>query len=171
MFLTKIDNIEGDDYRAHQAVTALFEKQRVLFQRKGYEIIILSEKPQPSSEDVSALLGHLQVGQKFLFRLRINPTVTCKVDEKKKRMGLPAAQIAPWLEAQFAKYGFTADYVTRPEGIRRSIKGAQTVSLLSVLVSGVLTIQEPEKLRAALCNGIGHGKGFGFGLLNVFDVL
>jgi len=171
VFLTRIDDIEGDDYRAHQAVAALCEKQRVLFQRKGHNIVILSEKPQRGSEDVSDLLDNLRVGGKFLFRLRINPTITINVGGKNKRIGLPAVRIDAWLNAQFTKNGFSAEYITRSEGVRRSIKGAQTISLLSVLVSGVLTVQEPVSLRSAICNGIGHGKGFGFGLLNVFDVL
>jgi len=171
VFLTRIDDVDGDDYRAHQHVMALFEKQRVLFQRKGHEILVLSKKPRPDSEDVSGITDSATEGQRFLFRLRVNPAVTRFLDGKNRRVGMPAEKIEPWLDALFAKHGFAADYVTRREGLRLSRKGENSISLLSVLAIGVLTVKDTGKFRAAVSNGIGHGKGLGFGLLNIFDVM
>ncbi len=44
-----------------------------------------------------------------------------------------------------------------------------TISLFSVLVNGVLVVTDADLFRKAVEKGIGHGKGLGFGFLNIFD--
>ena len=41
--------------------------------------------------------------------------------------------------------------------------------LFSVLVNGVLVVTDADLFRKAVEKGIGHGKGLGFGFLNIFD--
>jgi CRISPR system Cascade subunit CasE len=38
---------------------------------------------------------------------------------------------------------------------------------MSVQFDGILRVSDPDKLHAAIENGIGSGKGFGFGLLSL----
>lgn len=171
MFLTRIDDVSGDDYKAHQRVRELFESQKVLFQRKGHEIVVLSEAAVSESQDVSQILGRIVAGEKMLFRLRVNACVTKFIDGKNRRVGLPANGIDAWLRSIFAKNGFKADFVHRNEGIRRSAKGKSSISVSSVVATGVLTVEDAGKCRTAIVTGIGHAKGLGFGFLNVFDVM
>lgn len=37
----------------------------------------------------------------------------------------------------------------------------------SILFSGTLIVQDPEKFKKTIENGIGSAKGFGFGLLSI----
>ena len=171
MYLTRIDDIQGDDYEAHQHVRKFFEKQKVLFQRKGHEIVVFSEKPVKGSEDVRTTLYEIEVGSKLLFKLRVNACVTKFVDGKNRRVALPRGGIREWLEKTFEKHGFTADFVYHNEGIRRSLKGATQISLSCVMATGILTVTDPERLKSAVRTGIGHAKGLGCGFLNVFDVM
>lgn len=171
MFLTRIDDVAGDDYEAHRQVCRCFEAQKVLFQRKGHEIIVLSERPVAASEDVDPLLRRMAPGDKMLFRLRVNACITKCVNGKGRRLALPPGRIEDWLNALFPKHGFHADFVFRNEGRRRSKKGSLLISIASVVATGVLTVEDDEKCRRAICSGIGHAKGLGFGLLNVFDAL
>ena len=42
-----------------------------------------------------------------------------------------------------------------------------TLKLAAVQFDGLLEVAEPDRLRAAVRQGIGSGKGFGFGLLSL----
>lgn len=169
MYLTELDELIGDDYEVHVKLSEIFDGQRVLFQRRGNQLVVLSKKPIAVSNDVSGILKTIKTGSEFLFVLRINPVVTRFINGKNRRIALEPSSIKPWLDQIFSKHGFTADVAFKIEGIRRSKKGSYTISLLSVLVNGILVVSDPVQFRKSLERGIGHGKGLGFGFLNIFD--
>ena len=58
-----------------------------------------------------------------------------------------------------------------PEGVHHGRKTDGTsrhdLAFFSVLFEGILEVAEPSRLQETLAEGIGSGKGFGFGLLSL----
>lgn len=170
MFLSELDDPLGDDYAAHKFLAALFHEQRILFQRRSQSVFVLSKKPlDGGSRNVIPILAAAKSGDEFLFVVRLNPVVTKFLEGKNRRVPVEAHKIRVWLEVVFSRYGFTAEFTFRLEGLRRSAKDHGTISLFSVLVNGILVVTDADLFRKAVEKGIGHGKGLGFGLLNIFD--
>jgi CRISPR system Cascade subunit CasE len=134
-------------------------------------------------------LDTLKTGQAFRFRLRANP---CKTMQG-KRVGLvhPDAQQA-WLARKGEQHGFllpesaTPDYfdfmqspkarayhdvrIAHEQLLKGTQHGGNAIRVYSALFEGRLTVTDPERFRAALETGIGHGKVMGLGLLSVIPV-
>jgi len=109
-------------------------------------------------------------GQRLAFRLRANPTV--KRDGKRRGLCSAEEQRA-WLERKAQESGFVvlAADVMR-EGavggeIHRSEEETHALRLLAVRFDGLLQVGDPPRFLAALQQGIGSGKGLGFGLLSL----
>jgi len=104
-------------------------------------------------------------GQLLRFRLYANPTVT----RAGKRLGLyREEEQRRWIKERLKDRGarLLSVLISQREK-RRFTKKGQTVTLAVARFDGVLSVTEPEKLRQALAQGIGHGKAFGLGLLSV----
>ena len=170
MYLTEVDDPLGDDYAVHKFLSKLFHEQKILFQRRVQRVLVLSKKPlEGGSRNVTPILAPVKSGDEFLFVVRLNPVVTKFLDGKNRRVPIDAQKIRAWLESIFSRNGFTTEFTFRTEGMRRSVKDYGTISLFSVLVSGVLVVTDTDLFRKAVEKGIGHGKGLGFGFLNIFD--
>lgn len=170
MYLTELDDPIGDDYAAHKVLSELFHEQRILFQRRSQRVLVLSKEPlDDRGRNILPILSEVKPGDEFLFVVRLNPVVTKFLDGKNRRVPIEGQKIRPWLESVFSKNGFTAEFTFRTEGMRGSRKGQGNISLFSVLVNGVLTVTDSDLFRKAVNKGIGHGKGLGFGFLNIFD--
>lgn len=170
MYLTEINDIEGDDYAAHKHLAAIFHNQKILFQRRGRKALVLSREPaNGTGRDVGPILERLKPGDQFLFVARLNPVAERQIEGRSRRVGLEENKIRPWLEQMFRKNGFAAEFTFTMEGTRRSEKGAECISLFSVLVNGVLIVEDAALFLNAIEKGIGHGRGLGFGFLNIFD--
>lgn len=112
----------------------------------------------------------------YHFRLRANPTVTKRAeregsarDQKPKRFGLYSADAqAQWLAAQGERSGFWPKRfeITHSERLRAR-KGGSSVTLSVATFEGVLRVTGPDRFRAVLTDGLGHGKAFGLGLLSL----
>lgn len=174
MFLSAIsDPVELDDYAVHQRIMALTDGRKALFQRKGTSIDILTIDPLEGSRDMSRHLDSLAAGQSLLFTIRLNPVVSKKLEkgQRGKRRPVPPEDLKAWVSRTLVKSGARASFSILSEGPRFSRKGVSTITLSSITVSGVLDVLDPLTLRAAIAQGIGHGKAMGFGLLNIFDYL
>lgn len=169
MYLTQMPGVEGDDYQRHQTIREVFPGDpKVLFQQSDCGLLVLSsEKPvglQSREVDLSSLAIE---GKQFSFTVRLN---SAKRDERThKRVALENDFVKPWITQQLNKAGVSAKFQYIKEGIRRSAKQGKTISLASVLCFGFLTVKNPEAFKKVLENGIGHGKGLGFGMLNIFS--
>jgi len=169
MYLTKI-RLDGDDYKMHQAIRGIFPgSQRVLFQRSDMGVLVFSaERSVKDGLEVKEIdLSSLAVvGEQHIFTLRLNPA---KRDIKtKKRVALSEQETRTWIEEKLKGAGVDSKFKYAREGSRRSMKGEIKISLASVLCYGVLTVKDPDLFRRAVEQGIGHGKGLGFGFLNIF---
>lgn len=131
-------------------------------------------------------LHAIEAGQTFRFRLRANPSKT--VLGKRQGLDHPDAQLA-WLSRKGKQHGFVLPAANTPDyfefqgsaygfqypDIRvsqnRILVGRQhdgnIIRVLSVLYEGRLAVSDPDRFRAAIQTGIGHGKVMGLGLLSV----
>jgi CRISPR system Cascade subunit CasE len=88
-----------------------------------------------------------------------------------------AAQIE-WLARKGGAHGF--ELLSRREGgqmvdsVRITAEGlvrgrcdGRTITFLSVLFDGLLRVTDADRFATAVEQGIGSGKGFGFGLLSI----
>ena len=109
-------------------------------------------------------------GQPCRFRLRANPTVK----RQGKRFGIVKEdeQLA-WLHRKGVAGGFEpVSVVVSPE---RKMQDKMTdrartphdLTLVAVRFDGLLKVRDPEVFHTTLAQGIGSGKGFGFGLLSI----
>lgn len=113
------------------------------------------------------LWERLAAGQVLRFRLDANPTVT----KRGKRHGLRRIdEQLQWLHRRARWHGFEVLSATVSRIERRTFhKRGQgmPIVLLAVRFDGYLQVQQPDRLRAAIAQGIGHGKALGCGLLSV----
>jgi CRISPR system Cascade subunit CasE len=131
-------------------------------------------------------LDTLESGRMFRFRLRANPCKT--VNGKRQGLFQPDAQRG-WLARKGTQHGFTLpgidaanDFVfdqcsageafltvriSQEQMLRGRQHNGNAIHVYSVLFEGFMTVTNPEHFRAALENGIGHGKVMGLGLLSI----
>ncbi|WP_166851578.1 type I-E CRISPR-associated protein Cas6/Cse3/CasE [Isoptericola sp. BMS4] len=121
-----------------------------------------------------ALLGRLEAGQTWAFRLTANPTRT----SGGKRYGhVTAAQQQEWLLSRAAGWGFAVrggtgapDVVVHDRRVDRFQRSGRTVTIAKATFDGLMTVADADALRSALAHGVGPAKGYGCGLLTLAPV-
>lgn len=133
--------------------------------------------------ETKAFAPRLEVGDLLAFRLRANPTSKHTAPAKlpgdgprKVRLGIlkEEAQRA-WLARKAQLSGFAVVEVrVFQEGMQLGFEPAEgpdgrprPLTHLAVRYDGLLRVTEPDRLLAAVREGIGSAKGFGFGLLSL----
>jgi CRISPR system Cascade subunit CasE len=132
--------------------------------------------------EVKELRLALAPEQRLRFRLRANPTVRKRFPDlagKSLRIGIygdnettAEEKLRAWLDRKLDQAGAVSnDYRVIDEGrvcgwashggVRRRLE------FQSVLFEGTLIARDPQTLQGAIRQGIGSGKGFGFGLLSL----
>jgi CRISPR system Cascade subunit CasE len=134
-----------------------------------------SDMPNPAITQFD-LSKTLHPNQILAFRLRANPTIKKDRPGKKQghRIGIydETGQIE-WLKRKADLGGFRILNVrSLQEGkisdtIFRQNSSTQKMEMLAILFDGELQVIDPEKVNETIRNGIGSGKGFGFGLLSL----
>ncbi len=189
----------GRPYELHRSLMRAFPSHdeggpgRVLFrldtdpETGGISVLVQSQK-KPNwdllrragdvlSEDPACKVfdPNLARGATLYFRLRANPTK--RNTASGKRIGLMKEEEQhDWLSRKAKSGGFEVlTAVVIPEGVTRDAytdqsSSSQSLSLLSVRFDGVLRVTDPASFRTSLEQGIGSGKGLGFGLLSVAPV-
>jgi CRISPR system Cascade subunit CasE len=133
------------------------------------------------------LLNNLADEQQWHFRLTANP-IRAAIDRtadgpltRGKPTGLTAADQMSWLQTKTDNNGFRLGICRSSQGdipdatiMQRSTlrfrRGPGTITLSTATYEGILVVTDPQKLRAALINGIGRAKGYGCGLLTLAPV-
>ncbi|MGN8199039.1 type I-E CRISPR-associated protein Cas6/Cse3/CasE [Salinisphaera sp. RV14] len=127
-----------------------------VFEGSGY----LKRAPETKEVDPAALI---QVERYYRFRLFANPTIT----QQGKRYGLQAeTEQQAWLERKGAKCGFEIQNVLVTASDVVHMKN-DAICLQQACFEGVLKVTNATILQAAVEQGIGPGKAFGFGLLSL----
>jgi CRISPR system Cascade subunit CasE len=136
---------------------------------RGYLLPLGEPNPAVKSFDLA-----LAPGQILAFRLRANPTVKRRFNEKDhKRVGIYAEQEQlAWLGRKGELGGFRAlsARTTDESDVGGKIKRDEqthALKLAAVQFDGLLQVTDPSRLRETVRNGIGSGKGLGFGLLSL----
>jgi CRISPR system Cascade subunit CasE len=136
-------------------------------------------KPNPAVTqfDMQEKLGS---GQILVFRLRANPTKRLGKGAGKdhgKRVGIyEEEKQIEWLKRKAEAGGFRLLQVSifndgkLKDIIRRKNELDEKLELCAAQFDGMLEVVNAEKLVESVANGIGSGKGFGFGLLSLAPV-
>jgi len=131
------------------------------------------------TRDYQPVLDGLAAGQRWGFRLTANPTKSTKLSDqagRSQRYGhVTADQQQAWLTDRLPKLGVSLAKTTagdvelelRDRAVRRFTRQGATVTLTTVTFQGVLSIDDPESLRAALVAGVGPAKAYGCGLMTL----
>lgn len=132
---------------------------RLLEQHPGYACVA---PPKTMDAFVNRIL-HLDAPLRF--RLRANASV--KRDGKRHALR-DSRERLKWLERQAAAHGFDLiDALVVSDERLRARKAGSPIILDATLFEGRLLVSDPDRARGALESGIGHGKGFGLGLLSL----
>jgi CRISPR system Cascade subunit CasE len=117
---------------------------------------------------------NLSPGQALAFRLRANPTVKRRFNEREhKRVGLyREEEQLEWLRRKGEQGGFRllsarASRETIVRGVIHRDLETHNLNLLAVQFDGLLQVTDPVRLRETVRRGVGSGKGLGFGLLSL----
>lgn len=166
---------------------------RRLEDERGF-YVVSARPPQPDSGlfhiQSKPYAPRLEQGESLRFDLRANPTVSLRQDggrsrrhdvlmhakrgvpvEQRERLGqvLDAAG-RDWLLERAERWGLTVQADTlQQNGYRqhRLRRKKQSIEYSSLDYQGLAQVMDPERLRVALLEGVGHSKGFGCGLLMV----
>lgn len=174
----------GDD--ARQAFGVLFRLE--IDNQSGVPSLLVQSALPPSSEPlaplllrppgeskaVSRLYEAITPGSVLRFRLRANPTRRINASQTGdklagKRVNLRTdEQRQDWIKRKMHDAGCDLLHCTIQEGNTQvGRRNGQRMHHGSVVYDGLLRVQDPDALRAALRAGIGAAKAYGFGLLSV----
>lgn len=126
------------------------------------------------TKDYTPLLERVRDGSYWRFRLTANPTI-CKSQGKDKR-GKRVAVISPelqveWLIRKSKQHGFCVTgntfQVVKSEWVNFHKKDKHLISAICVTYEGFLRVENTEKFRTALCDGIGTEKAYGMGMMTI----
>lgn len=148
--------------------------------------LLCSELGLPSesvqSRDYAPVLGALEVGQEWRFRLRANPVKALARDGR--RSAIHALRTQPeqleWLQRKAKAAGFSIplNRLGLPEVVTAArdamlFKGStqSRVSIETVVFDGILKVTDERALRSAMLEGIGRAKAYGCGLLTLAPVV
>ena len=133
------------------------------------DFLVLAEMVQCKEVQLS-----LSQGQMLAFRLRANPTARRRLKNGgKKRVGLTQEEEQrDWLrrKAEAGGFGVLHVWLRQEPSVLARVEDEQTVhraKLVAVQFEGILQVTDPERLETTVAQGIGSGKGLGFGLLSL----
>lgn len=119
----------------------------------------------------------IHAGQHLVFRLRANPTVKKTINDgegqRKTRLGIVHEEDQlVWLERKLESAG--AILISTRTSNQKMVEGAlnrgnkhHKLTYLSVQFDGLLQVNDTDKFYESFRNGIGSGKGLGFGMLSL----
>jgi CRISPR system Cascade subunit CasE len=98
---------------------------------------------------------------------RVDPVLEARIANPSR----PYAQLArehgtKWLQRRAEAFGFDIAELERCDyEVMEFVREGQPIRLSTINFAGRLRVTDPERFRAALLQGVGHGKAWGCGLL------
>ena len=173
-----------DPYSIHRVVDSFFPEQsktRILYADNGViagkrELLILSavipELPEDLSGSTCQIGGHFFSFSRFRFEIILNPVKSVPRSNKREPV-IGQLPLLTYFTERMKKWGFESDLETLEVLTLPSmsfVKKGQTCRMHKVKFRGVLQVTDPELFRQSFESGIGHGKAFGFGLLQLVPI-
>ena len=171
----------GDAYGIHKIVYSLFpgNRREFLFLDKGVknqskQILIVSqnqpEKPSVGCIETKIIPSELLNKEVYAFEIKLNPVL--RVDSEERPIKTKP-EIVEWFMRHQISWGFEADR-SRFEIVEQGMqsfkrRGVKIVHNLAVC-RGILRVVDRTKFIQSFQNGIGRGKAFGFGLLQIVPI-
>lgn len=137
-------------------------------------------QPVWRTADYGPLLSALEVGQRWVFRLKANPIRNSRAAQGSRGDRIPLLthdDQLNWFTSRSTAHGFDVApgghgpnvriTGSRVEKFRRGGPEGRTVTLGTASFEGLLVVTEPERLRTALTLGFGSAKGYGCGLMTL----
>lgn len=171
-----------DDYSIHRLVYSLFpleqERSRFLYADKGSVrggrlLLVLSEKEPNVPEYVTSATTIISENffrfSDYRFEIDLNP-VKKEKESGKRRAVTGQLDLLNWFIAHSGKWGFQADARSLEVSIkpvRQFSKDGTVCTFNHAFFRGRLHVTDQEKFRESFFAGLGHGKAFGFGLLQL----
>ncbi len=173
-----------DDYAIHKLVYSLFPakakeiQERILYLDKGASgearlILIQSQQlPEPPKE---LQMTSLQLNDSFFaapryhFEVLLNPVRRSPASGKREALRgmLP---LLSWFVRRCPGWGFSCEEASLQAFVKSSLyfkKNQQSYRFNRVLFRGSLEVTDPARFILAAKSGLGAGKAFGFGLLQL----
>ena len=193
VYLTKLEldaafchkNRITDAYSLHRVVYSMFPKEndpgRILYVDRGAvrgirEVLIQSQIMPDIPEDVSASSRKISekffTAQKYRFEILLNP-VKCNSKSKKRQAVIGQLPLLNYFSERMSKWGFAADLNQLEVNILPSISFTckeRQYRFNRAKFRGILTVTDMELFRKTFVSGIGHGKAFGFGVLQLVPI-
>lgn len=174
-----------DDYSIHRLVYSLFpleqECSRFLYADKGSVrggrlLLVLSEKEPNVPEYVTSATTIISENffrfSDYRFEIDLNP-VKKEKESGKRRAVTGQLDLLNWFIAHSGKWGFQADARSLEVSIkpvRQFSKDGTVCTFNHAFFRGRLHVTDQEKFRESFFAGLGHGKAFGFGLLQLLPI-
>jgi|TARA_Y100000310_G_scaffold341521_1_gene440922 CRISPR system Cascade subunit CasE len=184
----------GDPYSLHRVVYGLFDNTQdkvaakaetsrtVLYADKGgdlrgRQILILSDRVP-----LDASHGQIEsrpVPDKFLehehyrFEVTVNPTRRNKESRKLVAVRGHDSVVDWFVDRGQQQWGFSVhspSLMVKNLSVKQFDKKGDRVTLGSATLQGGLTVVDRKKFRRSFCRGIGRGRAFGFGLLQIVPI-
>lgn len=184
-----------DPYSLHRVVYSLYEDVRtptakagstangVLFADQGGDIrgrrilLLANRPPKARVEDrwgrveTKPVPGNLLAHEAYRFKVIVNPTRRGNASRRLEPVKGRDA-IEEWFaERAAASWGFRIDrahlQVDRVEVLRFRDKQQHPVTLAQAHIQGLLQVTDPERFSSSFHQGIGRGRAFGCGLLQL----
>lgn len=169
-----------DPYSMHKFVYSLFpgNQRKFLYYNQGgdlrYKRVLLVSQEQPLVPEIGMIESKF-IHQDFLeqhryaFQVLLNPVEQqCGSRSKKPVIGRDA--LRDWFGKRQESWGFTSN----PEDLEIFNIGVQIINKHKRDIThnmaefrGVLEVLDRERFKNSFINGIGRGKAFGFGLLQI----
>lgn len=184
--IRKENNGVFDTYTIHKIVYSLFpkenaendEKRNFLFAYQGGDFnekrILIFSKENPIEAKYGKIETH-DVPEDFLnqefygFQVQMNP-VKCDNETKKKIAIRGKENLIKWFLEKSSSFGFEIiedSLSVSDTNVLKFSKKGKNVVLGKALFTGRLKVTDKELFRKSVEEGIGKGKAFGFGLLQV----
>ncbi|MFZ6847318.1 type I-E CRISPR-associated protein Cas6/Cse3/CasE [Undibacterium sp. RuRC25W] len=181
-----------DAYALHKVVYGLFEDIRteaeknksvasgILYVDKGgdsntRQILLLSNRkphqtPQFGKVETKPVYANFLQHTDYAFQTTLNPTQRNNLSRKIVPVRGREAITTWFVQRAITSWGFSVmveDLQVEQCNIQSVEKSGETVTHGSATLKGRLTVTDHERFKQSFCKGIGRGRAFGFGLLQI----
>lgn len=177
-FKTILANVHGDSYYFHRLVESAFPNQKKAFFKHNDTLVVYSEKgpictytsdvilTETTEFNINALLKN----PTKMFTLEVNPVRRSR--ETGNYVKVDANDVNDWLKHKAEKFGceVVQSFTQRSfwDVFEQGSKG-RTISLHCYILNGIMKITNPELFTEKYFSGIGQGKAFGYGLVQMLN--